>query len=161
MQSSPLSIVVIHLVGGVLLGILAGWLTTLNARPFRFFAEHPWQVFWLCGASTILVLALITSEPARTPPMRIMLFPLLYLSILVFALGAIQGVRVTWLRSWWKAALILLISLVQDFLRMIGSSYPEFKFYAAISLTPSWALAACVTHWVAQRLAAARTVDEI
>jgi len=81
----------------------------------------------------------------------------LYLTVLVMALGAIQGLRVTWLRSRWKAILILFFWLAFPLVETFSISRDPADFfghlYSAISLSPSWGLAAWVTHRVARRLA--------
>jgi len=102
--NNPLSDLVMSPIYGALLGVLTGWLTSLNARPFRILAEHPWRVFWLWGVPpmmgivgvALLATLLGLGVPLDWPPPWYFLYSnFLYLPSLVMALGAIQGLRVT------------------------------------------------------------------
>jgi hypothetical protein len=150
-------------VGGVLLGILTAWLTTVSWKPRRFYAEHPWRVFWLIGTPLLwaslvfdIYLPLMASEPASSRALRLASVTALYSSDLVLALSAIQGLRVTRLRAPWKAALLLILALIVPFAETFSTPRPTADFlshfYMAISISPSWGLAAWVADLVARRL---------
>ena len=168
MPSNSLTLLIIP-ISGVLLGILTAWLASLTGRAFRFLADHPWRVFWLLGnplvwASLVfdIYLPFIDSSGASIRPFQVMSETFMGATLLVLGLSAIQGLRVTWLRSRWKGSSLLIlwlfIPLLETFSIPRGEADFLSHFYTAISLSPSWALAAWVTHVVALRLRPMSTV---
>ena len=145
-----------YLLCAILLGPLAGWLASRRPMPFRFFALHPWLVAWLGSfVLTGSVLLFVDILGARATSLTIL--PV-YVSLLVVALATVQGLRVTWLRSWRKGAVVLFGFLLFTYVETISIPRDAADFsshlYAAISLAPSWAFAAWIAHRVGRRCAA-------
>ena len=166
MATSSLGIVLPLVASSLLLGVLAGWLTSLNARLFRLFAVHPWRAFWLLGVPLLFGATWVQTfrfDPSTGRPPSIGWFTvgILLISMLILGLAAIQGLRVTWLRSKWRALLVVLpwlaINLVQlsgEF-AMGGPSQHAFDTMSAmIAMDTSWPLAAWIAHRLASRIAA-------
>lgn len=149
-QRGLTSFFVPYILCAVLLGPLTGWLSALRWMPLRFFAVYPWRVVWLGSALlTGSVLLLFTVLDTRWTSFTA---APVYLILLVTALATVQGLRITWLRSWWKGASVLLAFLLFTTIETVSipRSTADFHshFYAAFSLAPAWALAA----WIAQQV---------
>jgi hypothetical protein len=166
MRSSSISIVLALVGGSLLLGVLVGWLTSLNARPFRWFAVHPWRAFWLLGVPLIfgatLMMQLVRFDPStgRPPSSESFTVGILLISMLLLGLAGIQGLRVTWLRSRWRAVFIVLPWLAVNLLQLSGefamggqSQHAFDTMWAMISMDTSWPLAAWIAHTLASRIA--------
>jgi hypothetical protein len=130
------------LVGAALLGALTGWLSSLQARPFRWLAEHPLRTFWIVYG----LLGLVALVAERFRPGSLSFFASAWP---VLAVPAIQGLRVSYLRRWWKALLILFP--VPFFSAMVDTpGLPPLA--AAVSVIASWATAAMIAHQIGQRV---------
>jgi hypothetical protein len=170
-----LSIVATYLFAAALLGIFGGWLTSLNAKPLRLFREHPWRIFWLLGVplfAAILVAInlapVIESDTTLSRPSRMLTGAVVWSAILVLSLGAIQGLRVTWLRSRSIAIVILSLWLIGSAIQVFAefatfgpSPHAVDTFWTGVSLTPSWVLAAWLCHKISSRLSAGRIAEVI
>ena len=146
---------------------------TVEQQTLQALAEHPWRVFWLLGvpllgaaAAVIAGLVLLNVDASAVSPATRQAFRLfIYVAMLVFALAGIQGLRVTWLRARWKAAVFVLLFLISNLLETFGmprtAADLSAHLYSDISLPISWALASWSSHWMSRRLTAARAVEVI
>ena len=156
MRSGLTNFLLPYVICAVVLGPLAGWLAARQSTPFRFFARHPWRVMWI-GATllTVSILVFVDFFGDFGRDVRPITMLPVYLSLLVSGLGSVQGLRLAWSRSWRKGALILLGFLLATYVETISvpRDTADFNshFYAAISLAPSWALAAWIAHRVGRR----------
>jgi hypothetical protein len=132
-------------------------------------------VFWRVGiplyllGTVILVgaLALFRNADAgsRVVPWLVGLSMLpLVVSLVVLALAAIQGLRVTWSRSPWKVILIVLpwwaLNLLQiagEF-NVAGPSHGFSTLWAMLAMNTIWLLAPWIAHRVNARTSAGRAV---
>ena len=150
MESGLTGFVVPSLIGAIIAGPLVGWVTSLRVLPIRFFAVHPWLVVWIGGVLLTGSVQLFVLSPAAGP-FSIAALPM-YLSLLVVELAAVQGLRISWLRSRLKGTLIWLGLLLYTAVETVAIPRSAEDFYshvfAAISFAPSLALAA----WIAQRV---------
>lgn len=154
MEVALLDIVLPYLISAVVLGLLVAWLRSL--KPLRFLAAHPWRLFWFVGFPLINVCALLTVSFVRTRHHALSpVFWPLYLSLLLAGLSLVQGIRVTWLRSRWKAAAILLAILLFPLMETFAIPREGADFYShlfsAISIAPSLGLGAYVAHRIILR----------
>jgi len=119
-------------------------------------------VFWLIGTPLLwaslvfdIYLPLMASEPASSRALRLASVTSLYSSDLVLVLSAIQGLRMTWSRFPWNAALLLILTLIVPFAETFSTPRATADFfghlYTSISISPSWGLAAWVADLVARR----------
>ncbi len=141
----------------LVLGICTGWLSSLTPKPFRYWARHPWIVFWSCGLLVTGILLVPARVSLPLPPI-VAALPL----GVIFCLSAVQGLRVTWYRSHWKAALIIVLSFMIDVLRLVSSSpsFFEEKLYFGLLNNPAWVLAAYIAHYISRRLETRRNVTD-
>lgn len=98
------------LLGSVLLFIVLGALTGLVSRSrvsaLRYWSLHPWRFFWLSNALSLLLAFLALTLKLAVPIAPVLFVPLALLLIT----SAIQGLRVSWLHSRRRAAVIILVA---------------------------------------------------
>jgi hypothetical protein len=144
------SLISAALISAALLGALTGWLSSLQPRPFRWLAEHPWRVFWIVyGLLGVVFVVVVSSRPGSLVTVISFLLP-------VVAVPAIQGLRVSYMRGWWKALLILSAFLLYAAIETLALPREPADLHlhvaGALSVVASWAIAAVMAHQVAQRL---------
>jgi hypothetical protein len=140
------------------LGALAGWLASVRVQPFRYWAEHPWQVFW---AGILVVVA--GSYLFVTLNGTIWLLPSVIASI-ISTLSATHGLRLTWHRSRRKAVLIVVCVWVLFVAQALSKAYrardvPELigDLAGGILSVPGWILMV----FIAERMGRLATRKEL
>ena len=146
MQDLLTRFLVPSLIGAALLGALTGWLSSLQPRPFRWLAEHPWRIFWI--GYGLLGVVFIVAERTRlglgwTFGSRV--WP-------VLTFPAIQGLRVSYLRGWWRALLILFAAFFLAAALDVPGLPPELQLAPQLTVVAAWAVAAVIAHQIGQRL---------
>ncbi len=87
----------------IFLAVLTGAVSGSRAPALESWSFHPWRIFWL---SHVLILGGFLSE------IRLLAWPVFWPFALLMVTSAIQGLRVTWMRSRRRAVVILLIPFV-------------------------------------------------
>jgi len=154
MKEALVEIVAPYLISAVVLGLLVAWLTSL--KPLRSLAAHPWRAFWFVGFPLINVCAILTVSFVRTRHHALSpVFWPLYLSLLLTSVALVQAIRISWLRSRWKAAVILLVFLLFPLMETFAIPREAADFYShffsAMSIAPSLGIGAWVAHRIAPR----------
>ena len=139
---------------------VVAWLTSLQLKPFRYWASHPWAVFWASWPVMIVSFVIM----AFVEFLRPFWWVVSLLSLAVWSLSAVQGLRLTWNRSRRKAVLIVLGSLAFALPASIinGPAIPDQDLlqFLLISLGTVfgifgwWVLMALASEYLARRLSA-------
>jgi len=136
-------IIVGILLAVIFLAVLIGIVTRSEARAVRYWSIHPWDVFWLSYVPVDMGIQFLRYDG---PIAYVLLVP----GTLLTVASAIQGLRVTWLRSRLHALLILL----SFFAFMILVGLPDrlaVALIASSSLIFLWSLAAWLAETVCLR----------
>ena len=147
-------LLVLWTIAAPLYGACAGWLSVRKARPFRFWAKHPWQVFWLSFPFVLFGALLFPSG------LSIVGITLIGLSGVFALLSAIHGLCVARRESRRRAIVILvsvwillIISAVIEAWHLDWSQPVQIsRVVAGILAVPLWVLAAWVDQYVSDRL---------
>ena len=90
----------------IVLGSLTGVLSRSRVSAFQYWSIHPWRFFYLFDALILLLVFLTLGLKLAESITFVFFVPLLLLMII----SAIQGLRVSWLRSRVRATVIILIA---------------------------------------------------
>jgi uncharacterized membrane-anchored protein len=134
----------------IVVGALAGWLASVRVQPFRYWAEHPWQIFW---AGLFVATAGSYFYVALNRTIGLLLF---VTASIISTLSATHGLRLTWHRSHRKAVLIAECVWVLFLAQAVSKAYhardvPELigDLGGGILSVPCWIL----TVFIAERMA--------
>ena len=108
-----------------LVAVLTGVISGSSVPALQYWSRHPWRIFWLSYVVGFVGLLLSTLS---WPTAVAFLAP----GMLLMVTSAIQGLRVTWMRSRGRAMVILVITLA-------GLSLPELtqgRWLLALILPP-------------------------
>lgn len=148
-----------------LVPVCVAWLTSLSARPFRFWIAHPWKAVW---ASYLFLLVLgaafgILGFPHPSYLLTVLIFRPLLILIAVFSIfSAVHGLRVTWKKSHKKAVFLIFGAVAWVFLASLmnpltRSPAPQpFFILVCLGLVAWWVLTAVATDYLARRLVASK-----
>jgi hypothetical protein len=133
----------VPLVGVVLVVALVAGLTGVvsgsSVPALQYWSLHPWRIFWL---SYVLIFAGLLLWTVLRPIALALLIP----GMLLMLTCAIQGLRVTWMRSRGRAMVILVIALA-------GLSLPELtqgRWLLALISPPLGILLWIFSAWLAE-----------
>lgn len=146
--------VMVLAIAAPLYGACAGWLSVREARPLRFWAKHPWRVFWLSFPFVLFGALLLPSG------FSIIGLTLIGLSGVFALLSAIHGLCVAWSESRRRAIVILcsvwillIISAISEARHLDWNQPVQIsKVVAGLLAVPLWVLAAWVDQYVSDRL---------
>lgn len=137
-----------QLVGAVLLFIVLGALTGFVSRSrvsaLRYWSLHPWRFFWLSDALCLLLLFMNVFLNLFKSVAFVFFLPLLLLLIT----SAIQGLRVSWLRSRRRAAVIFVVAFVILIITQLKSSPVPILIISSTLAVLLWIVSTCVAETV-------------
>lgn len=128
-----------------LVTVLTGVISGSSVLALQYWSLHPWRIFWLSYVLIFVGLLLWTVLP---PIALALLIP----GMLLMLTSAIQGLRVTWMRSRGRAMVFLVIALA-------GLSLPELtqgRWLLALILPPLGILLWIFSAWLAEAVGTRR-----
>lgn len=143
----------VPLVGVVLVVALVAGLTGVvsgsSVPALQYWSLHPWRIFWL---SYVLIFAGLLLWTVLPPIALVFLIP----GMLLMLTCAIQGLRVTWMRSRGRAMVILLISFVVLLLPGLTKG-GSLTLISSFLIVPLWMISAWLAETVGTRQGAGAT----
>lgn len=146
--------IILFTIAALLYGACAAWLSSREERPLRFWAEHPWPLFWLSFPFVLFGALLLLLE------FSIVGITLIGLSGVFVLLSAIHGLCVAWHKSRRRTVVILgsvwillIINAANEAWHLEQNPSPQIsKVVAGLLAVPFWVLAAWVDQYVSDRL---------